>query len=87
MNFNKKFTTFLAVGILLIGISIQAQAANNDVSDITDASVSSTNIEYKPMGDIIVKKYRTHNGKRQYRRWNQTRNKWVDSNWIDMPGQ
>lgn len=35
-------------------------------------------------GDVIVIKYRVFQGKVQYRRWNDTRNCWVDSEWIDM---
>lgn len=34
--------------------------------------------------DIIVKKYRVYNGRHQYRRWNETKQKWVDPYWIDM---
>lgn len=35
------------------------------------------------LGDKIVTKYRFYKGKRQYRRWNDTKNVWVDSHWID----
>ena len=35
--------------------------------------------------DKIVIKYRTHNGKEQYRRWNDTKQCWVDPKWIDLP--
>ncbi len=34
--------------------------------------------------DIIVTKYRTYNGRQQYRRWNDTKNEWVDPAWIDI---
>lgn len=34
--------------------------------------------------DVIVYKFRTYNGKTQYRRWNETRQKWVDPYWIDL---
>lgn len=37
-----------------------------------------------PLADKIVIKYRTHLGKLQYRRWNQTKGVWVDPYWIDM---
>ncbi|MCI1653922.1 MAG: hypothetical protein LKI32_01235 [Lachnospiraceae bacterium] len=39
------------------------------------------NIDYYTH-DVIVKKYRMHNGKLQYRRWNETKSKWVDPKWI-----
>lgn len=35
-------------------------------------------------GDKIIKKYRTYNGKRQYRRWNTVKKCWIDKNWIDL---
>ncbi len=35
--------------------------------------------------DKIVYKFRVHNGKQQYRRWNATQQCWVDPAWIDMP--
>lgn len=34
--------------------------------------------------DVIVKKYRVNNGVLQYRRWNETRSCWVDSDWINV---
>lgn len=34
--------------------------------------------------DVIVNKYRINHGKQQYRRWNETRGKWVDPAWIDI---
>ena len=34
--------------------------------------------------DVIVYKFRTYNGKRQYRRWNDSKGCWVDPDWIDM---
>ena len=36
------------------------------------------------VSDKIVIKYRIYNGKYQYRRWNDTKQCWVDPNWIDM---
>lgn len=44
----------------------------------------STEIEISPCADTIIKKYRTHNNKLQYRRWNTTKECWVDKDWIDM---
>lgn len=34
--------------------------------------------------DVIVTKYRIHNGVLQYRRWNETKGVWVDSRWINL---
>ncbi len=36
-----------------------------------------------PLKDEIIIKWRTSYGKLQYRRWNATRNYWVDPYWID----
>lgn len=34
--------------------------------------------------DVIEIRYRTYNGVRQYRRWNRTKNRWVDPYWINI---
>ncbi|WNX83501.1 hypothetical protein RWV98_12905 [Agathobaculum sp. NTUH-O15-33] len=34
--------------------------------------------------DVIVYKTRIHEGRQQYRRWNETRGYWVDPEWIDL---
>lgn len=41
----------------------------------------------EPYADVIVIKYRVNptTGKRQYRRWNETKGVWVDPYWIDLP--
>ena len=38
----------------------------------------------EPRADVIETKYRVYYGRIQYRRWNATRNRWVDPEWIDM---
>ena len=42
--------------------------------------------EYEPVpcADQIVHKYRKYNGVYQYRRWNETKNCWVDPYWITV---
>lgn len=47
-------------------------------------SPSSTSSYSIQSTDTIVYKFRTHNGKRQYRRWNETKACWVDPDWIDL---
>jgi hypothetical protein len=37
-----------------------------------------------PYADKIVTKTRIYNGVYQYRRWNVTKNCWVDSHWINF---
>ncbi len=34
--------------------------------------------------DIIEMRFRTYNGVNQYRRWNTTRNCWVDATWMNF---
>ena len=34
--------------------------------------------------DVIVTRYRYYSGRWQYRRWNETKQIWVDSDWIDV---
>ncbi len=41
-------------------------------------------MDIQPRADVIEIKYRIYNGVPQYRRWNATRNYWVDPYWIDM---
>ncbi len=41
-------------------------------------------MDIMPLADEIVMKFRTYNGKRQYRRWNATKGVWVDPYWIDL---
>ncbi len=43
--------------------------------------VDNTKVERK---DIIEYRFRTYNGVDQYRRWNTTRNCWVDATWMDL---
>ncbi len=65
-------------------VSVTSFAASaNDVEIKTDA------VNYLPGGyevqkAQIIKKYRVHNGKVQYRRWNVTTGKWVDPYWINL---
>ena len=39
-------------------------------------------MDIQPRADVIEYKFRTYNGQLQYRRWNATRNYWVDPYWI-----
>lgn len=35
-----------------------------------------------PLSDVIVLKMRVHNGRLQYRHWNETQGYWVEPYWI-----
>lgn len=50
-----------------------------------DNNTDSTSIQ--PRADKIIKKWRRGSrGQLQYRRWNETKQKWVDDEWIDYKG-
>lgn len=51
--------------------------------DVQEQSVQN-DIGVAPYADEIVMKFRVHNNKVQYRRWNQTRGYWVDKDWITL---
>lgn len=40
--------------------------------------------EIMSYGDVIVYRYRNNNGVVQYRRWNETKKRWVDPYWINV---
>ena len=68
--------------ILLLSFMLYVPAHADDLS----SSFIDFQLVYEMMPfsqDEIVYKFRTYNGKLQYRRWNQTRNRWEDPAWID----
>ena len=66
---------------LIMATSIPVAFAANVPSVPTSGGES----EIVPYADVIVYKYRIANGRKQYRRWNETRGYWVDPYWIDIP--
>lgn len=82
---NRKILSVIAT-ILLVSTSIPSAHAVSSVAQVLYISASNEG-ETIPFADVIVYKYRIYNGKRQYRRWNETRGYWVDPYWIDVPGQ
>lgn len=71
---------------MLSSTSLLSVAAEEPVvpSSAQTVAVQDSGETISPRGDIIEIKYRVFNGKIQYRRWNVTQQKWVDSEWIDM---
>ncbi|MCR5105123.1 MAG: hypothetical protein K6B68_11870 [Eubacterium sp.] len=75
---------------IIIGVSIVALAVlpimnphyvyayNNE---ITQTAYANTELL---RGDVIVTKYRLHNGYYQYRHWNETQGCWVEDHWITI---
>lgn len=71
-----------AVMLLTSGI-VAASAADPVTADEPTVSVAAV----KPTDDIqdtIIWKYRMYNGQMQKRRWNETRQVWVDPYWINV---
>lgn len=79
----KKFLCTLLIGISLLTAFPAVQAV--DLSAAQDSNLTPDgNSIVSPYADKIVMKYRIHNGKKQYRRWNDTKHCWIDSHWIDL---
>lgn len=95
----KIFTAFIMTAIIAQGTVMVASAAETDstpdsVIVIETATSDSSSLEsgadttaIQPRADVIVRKWRRGSrGQLQYRRWNETRKKWVDDEWIDYKG-
>lgn len=67
---------------LIMATSIPAAFAAN----VPPAPTSCGKSEIVPYADVIIYRYRIANGRKQYRRWNETRGYWVDPYWLDVPG-
>lgn len=93
------FTAFIMTAIIAQGTVMVANAAETDStpdsiavvevatpdSSPLESGADSTSIQ--PRADKIVIKWRRGSrGQLQYRRWNQTKLKWVDDEWIDYKG-
>lgn len=78
----KKIAVWALIGIIGIrampftSYAADQVGANAAVTDESGVQILST--------DKIVTKYRVYDGKWQYRRWNETKECWVDPHWIDM---
>lgn len=89
------FTAFIMTAIIAQGTVMVASASTPDSiavvevatpdSSALESGADSTSIQ--PRADVIVMKWRRGSrGQLQYRRWNETRQKWVDDEWIDYKG-
>ena len=95
----KIFTAFIMTAIIAQGTVMVASAAETDstpdsVIVIETATSDSSSLEsgadstsIQPRADKIVIKWRRgSHGQLQYRRWNDTKQEWVDDEWIDYKG-
>lgn len=73
------FSAFIVNVISVTSFTVSA----NEVEIKTDAA-NYLSGGYEVQKTEIIKKYRTCNGKLQYRRWNVTIGKWVDPYWINV---
>ena len=76
---------FCALGIATILSANIPIAMAADVPPIPAYRTSSDSV-IAPCADVIVYKTRIYKGKRQYRRWNETRGYWVDPERLPVPG-
>ena len=95
----KIFTAFIMTAIIAQGTVMVASAAKTDstpdsIAVVEAATPDSSALEsgadspaIQPRADKIVRKWRRGSrGQLQYRRWNETKQKWVDDEWIDYKG-
>lgn len=75
----RRLIVTLLITLTLFSVCLPVYAAETGVSETSN---SESIIE--PRADVIVVKYRLHNGVYQFRRWNETRGYWVDPYWMDL---
>lgn len=84
-----KYVKNMVLVALLSTFMINMVPITSFAASANDVEIKTNAVDYPPGGyevrkAQIVKKYRVHNGKVQYRRWNATTGKWVDPYWINV---
>ncbi|MBE5896860.1 MAG: hypothetical protein E7281_03765 [Lachnospiraceae bacterium] len=51
-------------------------------ADVLYVEAQDNQLQY--VSDDVVVRWRVHNGHKQYRRWNKTKERWIDARWIDF---
>lgn len=76
-----------AIFLLSLAVILSVSIADNTHTSIAAVSKLLTDSEILTIraSDKIITYYRTCNRKKQYRRWNEIKQCWVDPDWIDMP--
>lgn len=73
------------IAVVLLGASLLVCGISADAHAIADARANSKMMaENVCSSDVITIKTRIYQGKYQYRRWNETKQCWVDPDWIDF---
>lgn len=81
----KTVSLALCAIMLLTGGIIGASAAETaEADELISVSATATDPGIEPQADVIVWKYRMYNGQMQKRRWNETKQFWVDPYWINI---
>lgn len=70
---------FLVIPILMIAYTKEIYGNERII-----VTISQNKEDVAVRGDVIIIKFRTYNGHKQYRHWNVTQNCWVESDWIDL---
>ena len=74
----------LVVTALICAAVIEGALAQGQVNH---SQIEKTQQEAYINADVIEVRFREYNGKRQYRRYNVTKGRWVDNQWIDLPSK
>jgi len=78
---SKRLLTVLLLSIMLLAFPAMANAQEMNDKIANQISYETSVV---PISDKIITKYRTRNGKSQYRRWNESTQRWLDRYWIDL---
>ena len=84
-----KYVKNMVLVALLSTFMVNMIPVTSFAASANDVEIKTDTINYLPGGyevqkAQIITKYRTHNGKVQYRRWNITTGKWVDPYLINL---
>lgn len=79
----KKRLVLLSCSFILLS-SIKLQMSTIEMIEIGNKVTMQREINLTSRAEVIEVIYREYDGKIQYRRWNKTRNYWVDPYWIDL---
>lgn len=81
----KRASAFLLCAVMMITSVVFVSAAEVESAEIEETTINAaiTPPDAEIQADVIVWKTRIYNGQLQKRRWNETRDIWVDPYWID----
>lgn len=79
----KKIVCFIMSMLLMNTVCLLTVSASVEVPAHENINAAGED-RIVPYADVIETRFRTYKGKLQYRRWNLTKNCWVDPYWIDM---